>query len=77
MEIKVLNLRSRMMCFMCQRNLLNNFVKDIFKQEDIRGMTNIEITWYSGRSIDDIHNVEEKLRNEEDANILRDFLRDL
>lgn len=34
-------------------------------------MTNIEITWYLGRAIDDIRNVEEKVRNEEDANILR------
>jgi hypothetical protein len=36
-------------------------------------MTNIEITWYLGRAIVDIRNVEEKLRNEEDANILRDM----
>lgn len=36
-------------------------------------MADIEITWYLGRAIDDIHNVEEKLRNEEDANILRDM----
>jgi hypothetical protein len=36
-------------------------------------MTDIEITWYLGRAIDDIRNVEEKLRNEEDANILRDM----
>ncbi len=35
-------------------------------------MTNIEITWYLGRAIDDIRNVEEKL-DEEDANILRDM----
>jgi hypothetical protein len=36
-------------------------------------MTDIEITWYLGRAIDDIRNVEEKIRNEEDANILRDM----
>ena len=36
-------------------------------------MTNIEITWYLGRAIADIRNVEEKLRNEEDANKLRDI----
>lgn len=35
-------------------------------------MTDIEITWYLGRAIDDIHKVEEKLR-EEDATILRDI----
>ncbi len=36
-------------------------------------MTNIEITWYLGRAIADIRNVEEKLRNEEDVNRLRDM----
>jgi hypothetical protein len=36
-------------------------------------MTNIEIIWYLGRAIADIRNVEEKLRNEEDANMLRDI----
>ena len=36
-------------------------------------MTNIEITWYLGRAIDDIRNVEKKLTNEEDAVILRDM----
>lgn len=36
-------------------------------------MTDIEITWYLGRAIDDIRNVEEKLRDEEDSNILRDI----
>lgn len=36
-------------------------------------MTNIEITWYLGRAIADIRNVEEKLRNEADANMLKDI----
>jgi hypothetical protein len=36
-------------------------------------MTDIEITWYLGRAIDDIRKVEEKLGNEEDATILRDI----
>jgi hypothetical protein len=45
----------------------------IFEHGDLRGMTNIEITWYLGRAIDDIRNVEEKVRDEEDANILRDI----
>ena len=36
-------------------------------------MTNIEITWYLGRAIDDIRKVEEKLRNEEDTTTLRDI----
>jgi hypothetical protein len=36
-------------------------------------MINIEITWYLGRAIDDIRNVEEKLKAEEDANMLRDM----
>ena len=35
-------------------------------------MTDIEITWYLGRAIADIRNVEQKL-DEEDANILRDM----
>lgn len=35
-------------------------------------MTNIEITWYLGRVIADIRNVEEKLHGE-DANMLRDI----
>jgi hypothetical protein len=45
----------------------------IFEQGGFRGMTHIEITWHLGRAIDDIRNVEEKLRNEEDATILRDI----
>jgi len=36
-------------------------------------MTNIEITWYLGRAIADIRNVEEKVSNEADANLLRDI----
>jgi hypothetical protein len=36
-------------------------------------MTNIEITWYLGRAIADIRNVEEKLRDEADVNMLRDI----
>jgi hypothetical protein len=36
-------------------------------------MRDIEITWHLGRAIDDIRKVEEKLRNEEDATILRDI----
>jgi hypothetical protein len=36
-------------------------------------MTNIEITWYLGRAIADIRNIEEKLRNEEDVTMLRDM----
>jgi len=35
-------------------------------------MTDIEITWYLGRAIADIRNVEQKLRNKEDADMLRD-----
>ena len=36
-------------------------------------MTNIEITWYLGRAIADIRNIEEKLRAEEDVTMLRDM----
>lgn len=36
-------------------------------------MTNIEITWYLGRAIADIRNIEEKLRDEEDVTMLRDM----
>ena len=36
-------------------------------------MTNIEITWYLGRAMADIHKVEEKLRDEVDVNMLRDI----
>jgi len=36
-------------------------------------MTNIEIIWYLGRAIADIRNVEEKLRDEDDANMLSDI----
>jgi hypothetical protein len=36
-------------------------------------MINIGITWYFGRALNDIRNVEEKLRAKEDANMLRDM----
>jgi CHAD domain-containing protein len=36
-------------------------------------MINIGITWYFGRAINDIRNVEKKLRAEEDTNMLRDM----
>jgi len=35
-------------------------------------MTNIEITWCLGRAIADIRNVEEKILNEDDVDMLRD-----
>jgi hypothetical protein len=36
-------------------------------------MTNIEITWYLGRAIADIRNIEEKLRDEENVTMLKDM----
>jgi hypothetical protein len=36
-------------------------------------MTNIEITWYLGRAMADIRNIEEKLRDEENVTMLKDM----
>ncbi len=70
MGTRILNLRGRMTRFYVSEEFYESY---IFEQEDLRQMTNVEITWYLGRAIADIRNVEEKLRNEEDANMLGDI----